>query len=209
MIKRIALLVAVILAISLFAFPIASAQTVPDDFAALLIGDGQLMWQADYARTLPSGASWTDGDRDGYRCFYAFLLMGSRVIGRVTFIRVDAAASYVVVNDKRMNEAVRYYDGSIAPPSAPNELNDCPTVTQSYTAFSGDQRPTVNYTNKRTGAIFETRPYASLTTGNGVGFRLDSVTGKRATVVAYLNSLPVIVIYYDSMAANVLMTADL
>lgn len=207
--KRIVLLVILSLIAVLFLPSASAARSDSDQFLVRMIGDGEVMWIAPYSRDLPSNAFWTDGDRDGYKCFYAFLMNGDRVLGRVTFTRIPAAASYVTIVDSGAVDGSRWYDGTKTDRNDPKELNDCPAPTQSYTPFNGDQRPTVNYTNRRTGAIWETRPYAGIVAGDGVTFRRDSVTPQRVTVVAYLDTLPTVVIYYDSMAPNVVMTADL
>ena len=44
-------------------------------------------WNAIYKRQLDFGldTGWTDGDRAGYRCLYAFLTLDNQIVGRVTF----------------------------------------------------------------------------------------------------------------------------
>jgi hypothetical protein len=177
----------------------------------MLTGQAEFWWDANYFRSLPYSPStgWTDGDRAGYRCFYAFLLQNNQVVGRVTFTTVEAATSYAMVNDKYMEEGVRYYDGSLAPPNGPRELGQCPEPTQDYTAGTGsDQRPTITYSTTG-GALLEVRNYKPLAVGAGITFQQTESTDQRVTVVAYKDNLPVIVIYYESMVPGVVMNSDL
>jgi hypothetical protein len=174
-------------------------------------GPNTWWWDANYFRNLPfaSNTGWTDGDRSGYRCFYAFLTNQGQVVGRVTFTRVDAAASYASVNDKYMSEGVRYYDGTPAPAGAPNELGECPSPVQDYTPFSGpSQKPTITYSTTG-GQLLEVRNYKTLAANAGVTFQQVESTDQRVTVVAYYDNLPVIVVYYDSMVSTVVMNSDL
>ena len=186
-----------------------------DHFTTLLTGitengPNEKWWDAPYYRGLPYAAStgWTDGDRSGYRCFYAFLLNQGQVVGRVTFTRVPEADSYASINDRYMEEGVRYYNGSLAPADAPTELGDCPTPSTAYQPATGsDQRPTITYTLGQT--LLEVRNYKKTVVGAGITFRQVESTDSRITVVAYKDNLPVIVIYYDSMVPGLVMDSDL
>ena len=173
-------------------------------------GPNEQWWDAPYFRSLPyaSSTGWTDGDRSGYRCFYAFLMNQGQVVGRVTFMRVPEADSYASINDRYMVEGMRYYNGALAPASAGNELGDCPSPSTTYEPATGsDQRPTVTYTLN--GALLEVRNYKKTVVGAGITFRQTESTASRVIVVAYKDNLPVIVIYYDSMVPGLVMNSDL
>lgn len=176
-------------------------------------GPNPSLWNADYFRTLPytSNTGWTDGDRSGYRCAYMFLVQGSNIVGRVTFIRVEAPAGssgYGIVNDSGMDEGVRFYDGTLAPANGPNELGDCPQSDIPYETFNGPtQLPTVIY-ETTSGSILEVRNYKTTVTGPGVTFRQVESTDQLVTVVGYKNGLPMIVVYYESMSPSVVMISD-
>lgn len=194
--KRILCLVALVFALSAPAW----AQTMPDHFQIILSADGVEMWRADYDRTLDVRTGWTDGDRQGYRCAYMFLLHRGRVAGRVTFTQVRDAAAYSVVNDKFMVEGMRFFDGTVDP--TPNQHDDCPAPDQEYESYTGpDQRPVVTYSGPR--GVLETRSYPDIVAGAGVIFRQVESTSRRVTVVAYKNGLPVIVVYYDALDPRV------
>jgi hypothetical protein len=174
-------------------------------------GGGEIWWDADYFRNLPYSPStgWTDGDRAGYRCFYSFLLLDNQVVGRVTFTRVEEAASYAMVNDRYMEEGIRFYDGTLAPANGPRELGECPDPTQAYSPSNGsDQRPTITYSTTG-GALLEVRNYKKTVALNGITFQQVESTDQRVTVVAYKDNLPAIVIYYESMVPGVVMNSDL
>lgn len=168
-------------------------------------------WDASYARELPYGVGtgWTDGDRSGYRCLYGFLTQNGVPVGRVTFMRVEEAASYAMVNDSRMLEGARYYDGTLAPSNAPKELGQCPEPSISYTPFNGpDQRPTILYASPG-GQMLEIRNYKTLVVGEGITFQQTESSPGRITVVAYEWGNPVIVVYYESISSSVVMTSDM
>lgn len=189
-----------------------------DVFTTLLRGNGDgvnketnFWWDADYFRNLPYTAStgWTDGDRSGYKCFYAFLEYQGAIVGRVTFTRVEEAASYASIGDEHMKEGARYYDGTPAGPNDSRELGDCPPPTQAYAASNGvDERPTVTY-NLTSGAVLEIRNYKKTVALNGITFQQVESTDQRVTIVAYKDNLPAIVVYYESMVPGVVMNSDL
>lgn len=188
----------------------AMAQTTPDEYIVQLRGEQpfHFWWDAPYDRTLPSGAGWTDGDRVGYRCLYGFLMQGTKILGRVTFTRVPGA-EYGMVNDRFMEEGVRYYNGQLDTKGL-SQLNDCPAPSLAYEPYTGpDQRPVVTYENKATGFVFETRDYLATVVGEGIKFQQVEKTPQRVTVVGYLNDMPAIVVYYDSMARSVVMDSSL
>lgn len=182
-----------------------------DSFTTLLRGGEddatRFWWDAAYFRNLPSGAHWVDGDRSGYRCFYAFLQYNGQIVGRVTFIRIPGA-EYAVVNDSGMEEGVRYYDGTLAPANAPRELGDCPFTDIEYATYTGpDERPTVSYVMG--GQTLEVRNYKTTVVGGPyIKFQQVEASATRVGVVAYFNNNPAIVVYYDSMVPGVVMNTD-
>ena len=168
-------------------------------------------WNAPYARQLSYGldTGWTDGDRAGYRCLYAFLTLDDQIVGRVTFMRVEGAGTYASVKDENMKEGVRYYDGTVAPDGISIELGDCPFPDVAYVPYTGpDQRPTVVYSST-SGQTLEVRNYKPVVVGEGITFQQTGATSSRVTVVAYDHGNPVIVVYYESMSPNVVMVSDL
>ncbi|MFN2487943.1 MAG: hypothetical protein ABR609_15315 [Acidimicrobiia bacterium] len=172
---------------------------------------GAPWWSALYYRSLPyfGTTGWVDGDRVGYKCLYGFLQYEGQIVGRVTFTRVQEAEAYAFVNDKYMLEGARYYDGTLAPPSAGAELGDCPEPALSYEPWNGSsQTPTVTY-NLASGQVLEVRNYKTLEHCDCITFQQTEKTASRVTVVAYEYGLPVIVVYYESMVPGVIMASDL
>ena len=168
-------------------------------------------WNAPYLRQLSYGLNtgWTDGDRAGYRCLYAFLALDDQIVGRVTFMRVEGASTYASVKDENMKEGVRYYDGTPAPDGISIELGDCPYPDVAYLPYTGpDQRPTVVYSTT-SGQTLEVRNYKPVVVGEGITFQQTGSNSSRVTVVAYDHGNPVIVVYYESMSPNVVMVSDL
>lgn len=189
----------------------AAAQADPDRYDIVLTNEGarERFWIAPYQRALSPGVGWTDGDRDGYRCAYGFLLRNGVPIIRFTFIRIPDAATYAAVKDFNMVEGSRYYDGSVAPLGSPKELGDCPQSTQGYEPSTGDQRPTIRM--RRGTTVLETRDYKTLELLPGVTFQQVERTNKRIAVVAYFNTLPIYAIYYDVLPGvqNINLTSDI
>lgn len=188
-----------------------------DKFIALLRGThttpGDVFWwNATYLRNLPyaPNTGWVDGDRCGYDAMYAFLLRDGELKGRVSFIAVPGALSYAVVNDKFMLEAIRWYDGSLAPPHGPGqfEIGDCPEVLAAYEPYLGPgELPTITYTDN--GQIIEVRDYKATLAGPTIKFQVTAADDQTIAVVAYENNLPVIVVYYQSISPTVVMESDL
>ena len=203
------------------AAPATTTTTTPlpapdgDYFVTLLAGINESgandsWWNAPYYRNLPyaPNTGWTDGDRGGYRCFYAFLLNEGQVVGRVTFTRIPEAGSYASISDKYMVEGERYYNGAVAPANAPKELGECPEPMTAYAPATGtDQRPTITYTMG--GTLLEVRNYKKTVVFPGITFRQVESTDSRVTVVDYKDNLPAIVIYYESMVPGLVMNSDL
>ena len=170
-------------------------------------------WRAPYLRALAytPNTGWTDGDRIGYGCAYMFLERDGRIVGRVSFVQVPGT-TYVKVNDRYMEEGVRFFDGSLtnAGTTQAYHVSFCDTIVdQDYVEFTGpDQRPTIRYLGSD-GALLEVRDYKPTAAGPGIKFRQVAATANRVTVVAYENNLPVIVVYYDSLDPSVRLTSDL
>ena len=206
MLKRAVLLVAL-------AFMLTSAGGDPDRYDIVLTheGFGERFWVAPYERTLSPGVGWTDGDRDGYRCAYGFLMRNGVAIGRFTAVAIPGAATYASVKDRYMVEGERYYDGTLAAADAPKELNDCPQASQSYEPFFGDERPTIHF-RQGSRVILETRDYDNLQELlPGVTFQQVERTNKGIDVVAYYETLPIFGFYYDVLPGvrNVNLTSDI
>ena len=96
------------------------------------------------------------GDRVGYRCAYAFLRSRGQLVARVTFTRIE----YARLNDKYMDEASRYYDGTVY--TGPDrQLNDCPSPSEPYVEATGPigPLPIVRFEEASTATILEVRDY--------------------------------------------------
>ena len=184
------------------------ALTAANSFEIMLIDTGkqEAMWIAPYAREITPGVGWVGGDRAGYRCAYMFLLKGGTPVGRVTFIRVDGAATYTMVNDERMEEGARYFDGTVAPEGSPNELKQCPESTVAYEPYDGpDQRPIITFAMRRSGVPLEIRDYTKTVAAPGVTFRLLSESPQESVVVAYKDGLPAVAVYYTRLVPSVVV----
>lgn len=195
------------LVLVLIAAPAGAEERTGDVFYVMLSdGDtGESYWVAPYERTSGPRTGWTDGDRQAYRCAYMFLLHRGRVVGRVTFTR---AAGYAAVNDKYMESAARNFEGVVNTDPTIRQFDDCPAPSIAYEPYDGpDERPVIEYVLR--GTVLETRDYRATVAGAGVTFRLVDSTRERATVVAYKDGLPVVVVYYDSMSSGVVMEARL
>lgn len=199
-------------ALALMLMLLSAAGGDPDRYDIVLTNEGaqQRFWVAPYLRTLSPGVGWTDGDRDGYRCAYGFLLRNGQPVGRFTFIRIPQAATYAAVKDAYMVEGERYYDGTVAAVDAPKELGDCPQSTVAYEPFTGDVRPTIRF-RQGSRVILETRDYKATEALSGVTFQQVARSNKWITVVAYYDTLPIYAIYYDVMPGvqNVNLTSDI
>lgn len=169
---------------------------------------GVSWWNAPYlGSNLPytAGAQWISGDRQGYACAYGFIEdPNGEIDGRFTFVR-PPDASYAKVNDKFMEEAERFYDGSLVEPSQGSEITseDCSGAALSPidydTACIGvvDERPRVGFFDEQ-GRILDIRDYSNTDTSTVI-FRLFSFNGSRATVIACEDGLVGMVVYYDKL----------
>lgn len=162
-------------------------------------------------------AWWVDGDREGYQCGYGFMYdkhpnpfghpeinrPESHFIARVSIVRADA---YGKVNDKYMEEAVRFYDGTVNTVPG-NELvaEDCLAAAIEpgfdYDAYQphGEDQIRVGLF-RADGEIGDIR---DLTTNNPFGghFEFVSFDGARVQVVfvADVTGKPSHALYYDVM----------
>jgi len=185
------------------------AVSAPDVYTITLsnLDTGELWWNAPYDRTLSTGVGWTDGDRAGYKCAYGFLLRNGQVVGRFTFTRIPEAAAYTRINDKYMLEGSRHYTtGNLSSRRNPVSQSECPAPAESYAPFAGSQLPTIQFRQGTT--VLEVRNYKTLDVHDDVTFQQISKTNKRVVVVAYVDGLPAIAIYYDAFS-NVTMSSDL
>lgn len=167
-------------------------------------------WVAPYFRNLPyvSNTGWVDGDRVGYRCAYGFLEWEGRLVGRFTFTRLDEAA-YIQVNDKFMLEGIRYYDGTYDGPEDPRQLEDCPAPSQEYLPSTVDERPTVDFVTSD-GRILERRDgYKPIVHPDLTFDVIDGGPDHDIGVVAMADGIPGLVVYYDSLVADVIIVSDI
>ena len=177
--------------------------------------NGDQWWYAPYHVFLPSGAGWIAGDRIGYGAVYGFIVDEGKIVGRVTFAKIRGAA-YAKVNDRAMPEGERYFDGQ---PGGGGQLYSSRfvdhVVSHEYTEnLEPDSNPRVVYLNG--GRTIEVRDYANVERlSPNLKFRLDQFittpfmtddgegrsirVNQRATVVAYADNLPVVVVYYDAL----------
>jgi hypothetical protein len=167
-------------------------------------------WDANYYRSLPfyPQTGWADGERAGYGCLYAFLMLDGQPVGRVTFARVEGAG-YAFINDNSMKEGVRHYDGTLGTPDNPVSQSECPKPNIAYEPSSGPwQLPTITYETSA-GSVLEVRNYKPLVAGAGVTFRQTESSNGRIGVVAYENGNPIVVVYYEAIGGGVVMQSDL
>ena len=153
-------------------------------------------------------AGWVAGHRVGYGCAYMFLRVGEELIGRVTFTRIE----YTKINDKYMDEAARYYDGSVYTGSD-HQLNDCPPPTEPYVEAEGriGPLPLMTFSDASTGETLEIRDYRKVEqSGSGPGWKFQIVSARpqRVTVLAYQDREPILAIYYDRLSPSIRLTSN-
>lgn len=183
------------------------------------------LWRAYYFYDTfyADNTGWLPGDRVAYSCAYMFLQHNGEIVGRVTFRAIPPPPhtdSYIVVNDKFMNEGERYYEGSPTPPGTVQvPKGDCPFVTQSYaTELVPDERPKIVYWQGNN--ALEVRDYAGIVPFSpGVTFDVTEVitepfqitspvTGQthtvnqRISVLERENGVPGVIVYYDSLGSG-------
>lgn len=159
-------------------------------------------WGANGLAMYPGQGAWIDGDREGYRCAYGFIEgADGEIDGRFAFVRPPNQA-YGKVNDKYMDEAVRYLDGTLTNLDG-NEIpdEDCTDVLSDID-YNGacrpvDERPRVAFFDQG-GNVLDIRDYSN-TDANNVIFNLHSFDGSRATVIACEDGLVGMIVYYDAM----------
>jgi len=150
-------------------------------------------WEAPYLGTnLPyaENSAWVDGDREGYRCAYGFLEHNGEIVGAFGAVR-PLGQGYGKVNDRYMDEAVRYLDGTLTGYSG-GEITeeDCQTGILSpdvdYTeVYEGpDERPRIGFFSG-SGEILDIRDYTNTELQNPGKFRLISFDGTTAIIGFY------------------------
>lgn len=172
-------------------------------------------WEADYFRSLPyvSNTGWIDGDRETYYCLYGFLTHNGAIVGRVTFYALEAVVSTpqgtIVISDRFMEEAVRFYDGTLAAPGQV-ELHDCGEhfTGTTYPDYTGPgELPVVEYVHN--GETIEFRNYQALSFNPILKFQVVEATDERVTVVVYKNNVAQVAVYYESMTPALDMVTDI
>jgi hypothetical protein len=169
---------------------------------------------APYAKTLPSGAGWLDGDREAYDCAYTFLRDAQgNLVGRVLFKTIGRAGAYTVVNDQFMHEGSMETDIRWWPDGRPaNEqgtiCRDLPSEPYEELDPADNRKLPLIRFRAADGSVLETRDYATrpqLDPGNTQ--RVVSVTPERVTAVAYQDGIPIVSVYYEPMG-NGQVTCD-
>lgn len=165
---------------------------------------------ADYLYDLPSGAHWLAGDRSAYHCAYTFLEHNGAIVGRVAFHRVTSAAAYTQINDRYMEEGVRFYDGTLN--TDPNLHDTNPAECQeeiTYADLAGDPGPLpVIEFIAADATVLETRNYANVDVVGSLSFGIASATTDRVTVVVYQDTTPVAVVYYDRLSPDITLSSN-
>jgi hypothetical protein len=206
--RKVAMVVAMVWALAL---PSTPAVARPAWFSIGTSANGTRA-HFSYLLSLPgqggAATGWTAGDRVAYRCAYAFLRSGGQLVARVTFTRIE----YTKIDDKYMDEAERYYDGT-SYTGTHHQLNDCPGATEPYVDVPGPIGPTpvVTFADASSGAILEVRDYSAVRQdGSGVPweFQIVSATPDRVTVVGYQSGEPALAIYYDRLSPSITLTSN-
>jgi hypothetical protein len=171
---------------------------------------GTVWWTAPYwcsngLDMYPGQGCWVSGDREGYRCAYGFVKdAAGEITGRFAFVRPEGQ-TYTKINDKYMEEAERYLDGSPTPYFGTNAKEipeeDCLDV-RSDIDYSGacrpvDERPRVGFFDGE-GDVLDIRDYSN-TDATNVIFNLFDFVGTRATVIACEDGLVATIVYYDAL----------
>lgn len=172
-------------------------------------------WEADYFRTLPyaENTGWIDGDRETYYCLYGFLTHNGEIVGRVVFYALEAVVSTpqgtIVISDRFMDEAVRYFDGTLAAPGQV-ELHDCGEhfTGTTYPDYTGPgELPVVEYVHN--GETIEFRNYRPLAFNPIIKFHVVEATDQQVVVVAYKNNIAQVAVYYSSLSDDLTMVTDI
>ena len=166
---------------------------------------------------------WFDGDREGYRCGYGFMAdqhpnpfgmfpedRPYEFTHRATIVR-PVNAGYGALNDKYMDEGVRYYDGSPATQSG-NEIPDEDCQSTALDDFDYDNYIPVGHQDIRVGLfidgnIGDIRDFTDISVAyNSDGamghFEFIGLENGRATIVFVLaqNNKVSHVFYYDILS---------
>jgi hypothetical protein len=183
-----------------------------DVFYFIVTADDRTVGTFPYDMTLNAfdpDAGWIEGDRVGYRCAYTFLVDDGEIVARVTFTKPYKARKYVVLNDKFMHEGERYYDGGWAGvQQVPDD--ECPWPTEPYKKLRGrpGPRPVIQFLHAGDNHVVEVRNYNNLKRNRHNRFRIFSATPDRVTVVAYRDRWPVMVVYYERLSDEILLTSN-
>jgi len=175
------------------------------------------MWTAPYTRTLPSGALWLDGDRDGYLGAYGFLSDEGDNVGRFTFTAGYDGGQVTQITDRYMGEGKRLYDGTLV--NGTRELNDLPEFPSFGPQQRPNEEPSITFLDPD-GKVLEVRDYELLTVSPGTTFNLLQVINEpffdqgvragsrlhtvyqRVVVGSYYNGKEAANIYYDILAED-------
>jgi len=166
-------------------------------------------WTAPYLGTnLPYApdSKWIDGDREGYRCAYGFLEHDGEIVGAFGAVR-PTGQGYGKVNDRYMDEGVRYLDGSLTGKvggEIPEE--DCqsgilsPDIDYTEVYEGPDERPRIGFFGAD-GQILDIRDYTNTELQNPGKFRLISFDETTAIIGFYptQNNQAAISFYYWSL----------
>jgi hypothetical protein len=154
-------------------------------------------------------AGWIEGDRVGYRCAYTFLVDDGEIVARVTFTKPFRARKYVILNDKFMHEGERYYDGSWAGvQQVPAE--ECPRPSEPYQKLKRHPgpRPLIQFLDPDDSHVVEMRDYSKIKKNRHNKFSIHSATTDRVTVIVYRDRWPVMVVYYERLSDEILLTSN-
>ena len=176
------------------------------------------MWTAGYTRTLPSGALWLDGDRDGYKGAYGFLSDEAKNVGRFVFAAGYVGGQVTQITDRYMAEGKRLYDGTLVN-GGNEELDDMPVFPSFGPRQRPNEEPSITFLDPD-GNVLEVRDYELLSVspqttfnllqvidepffdqGVRAGSRLHTVY-QRVVVGSYYNGKEAANIYYDILAED-------
>jgi hypothetical protein len=137
-----------------------------------------------------------------------FLRLRGRLVGRVTFTEIE----YTKINDKYMDEASRYYDGTVYT-GPEQELNDCPAPSEPYEEAVGPigPLPRMVFREASSGRVVEVRDYRRLEQRGGGErweFQVVGATARRVTVLAYQEREPIMAIYYDRLSQRIRLKSN-
>lgn len=177
-----------------------------------------------YSEALPMNhdhAWWVAGDREGYRCAYGFMYdkhpapFGQSVIrapgegkfiARFSIVR-PTGQGYGKVNDRYMDEGVRYYDGTPANEGGAEISEDCQMAALEpgfdYDAYQPHGPDDIRVGLFRAdGEISDIRDFTQVDVRVPGHFEFVSLEGGRAQIVFILGASGKVshVFYYDTLA---------